>query len=64
MPNMIAFIEQNNEITAENVQKVLEFNTLYNEFGKLFSPYQRASSTRGRYLDLLLRKYKLDNYIK
>ncbi len=66
MPKMITFLEENEKVQVidENQEQVRQFNHLYNEFGKLFAPYQRATSTRGKYLDTLLRKCNLDNLIK
>jgi len=49
----------------EDNKKALEIlNDQYNEISNLFAPYQRASSSRGKYLDKFLRQNQLDSLIK
>ncbi|WP_420573703.1 DUF6058 family natural product biosynthesis protein [Kordia sp.] len=63
---LISFIENNteNELTAEKKQELLQLNLQYNEISNLFSPYQRKSSSRGKYLDEILQKHDLKELIK
>lgn len=45
-------------------QMLLKLNEQFNKVTALFSPYQRITSSRGKYLDKILRKNKLDADIK
>ncbi len=63
---IIDFIEQNkhSELNEKKKNLLLELNAEYNEVSNLFAPYQRESSSRGKYLDKLLSENSLEKLIK
>ena len=50
--------------TKEEVNYLKELNEELNKSTSLFAPYQRELSSRGKYLDKLLREFSLDDLIK
>ncbi|MBJ2123251.1 DUF6058 family natural product biosynthesis protein [Flavobacterium sp. IB48] len=50
--------------TVEEENYLKELNDELNESTSLFAPYQRELSSRGKYLDKLLREFSLDDLIK
>ena len=63
---IISFIEKNGEIelSDDKKKKLIELNSQYNEISNLFSPYQRKSSSRGKYLDKMLDINSLTELVK
>ncbi len=63
---IIDFISiHNGKILSDSEKEtLLQLNDQYNEVSNLFAPYQRKSSSRGKYLDQLLKKHQLDELIK
>ncbi|KAF2507737.1 hypothetical protein EYY60_17445 [Flavobacterium zhairuonense] len=62
---ILNFIEQKSSI-LRNEEKILlkELNDELNKSTSNFAPYQRELSSRGKYLDKLLREFSLDDLIK
>ncbi|MET3025184.1 DUF6058 family natural product biosynthesis protein [Flavobacterium sp. UW10123] len=50
--------------TVEEENYLKELNDELNKSTSLFAPYQRESSSRGKYLDKLLKEFSLDDFIK
>ena len=55
---------ENRKLTDDEVKELIELNKQFNAIAALFAPYQRESSSRGKYLDTLLRKANLHDEIK
>ncbi|WP_018676177.1 DUF6058 family natural product biosynthesis protein [Riemerella columbina] len=54
----------NDKLTAEQEQQLKKLNEDYNAVATIFAPYQRENSTRGLYLDRILKEKGLQNEIK
>lgn len=63
---LIDFISKHKDkVLSENEREtLLSLNDQYNEISNLFAPYQRESSSRGKYLDEFLRINHLGELIK
>ena len=63
---LIEFNERhkNKELTEEERETLKLLNAEYNSISNLFAPYQRATSSRGKYLDKILKLNSLDELIK
>ncbi len=63
---LIKFNEEvkDRELTVEEREILKSLNTEYNSISNLFAPYQRETSSRGKYLDKILRLNSLDDLIK
>jgi len=62
---ILNFIEkkQTKETNDERIE-LEKLNTEFNKSTSLFAPYQRELSSRGKYLDKLLREFSLEDLIK
>ncbi|RYJ40159.1 hypothetical protein NU08_0915 [Flavobacterium anhuiense] len=62
---ILNFIEKkSNFLTNDEKIELQELNEEFNKSTSLFAPYQRETSSRGKYLDKLLKEFSLDNLIK
>ncbi len=62
---ILNFIEKkSNSLTKDEKIELQELNEEFNKSTSLFAPYQRESSSRGKYLDKLLKEFSLDNLIE
>ncbi|SHF95138.1 DUF6058 family natural product biosynthesis protein [Flavobacterium defluvii] len=62
---ILNFIEKkSNSLTEDEKIELQELNEEFNKSTSLFAPYQRESSSRGKYLDELLREFDLGDLIK
>lgn len=62
---ILNFIEKKSaSLTNDEKIELQELNAEFNKSTSSFAPYQRESSSRGKYLDKLLREFSLDNLIK
>ena len=62
---ILNFIEQKSSLlTKEDEMHLIELNAELNKSTSNFAPYQRELSSRGKYLDKLLREYSLNDLIK
>jgi hypothetical protein len=62
---ILDFIEKKSAIlTPEEKIKLEELNTEFNKVTSSFAPYQRELSSRGKYLDKLLKEFSLDELIQ
>jgi hypothetical protein len=62
---ILDFIEKKSSlVTLEEKVKLEELNAEFNNTASSFAPYQRESSSRGKYLDKLLKEFSLDELIK
>ncbi|MEA9413861.1 DUF6058 family natural product biosynthesis protein [Flavobacterium sp. PL02] len=62
---ILDFIENKSPLlTPEEKIKLEELNAEFNNTASSFAPYQRESSSRGKYLDKLLKEFSLDELIK
>ena len=62
---ILNFIEKKTaSLTNDEKIELQELNTEFNKSTSSFAPYQRESSSRGKYLDKLLKEFSLDNLIK
>lgn len=62
---ILNFIEiKGSTITHEEINHLKELNEVFNEYTSDFAPYQRELSSRGKYLDKLLKEFSLDDLIK
>lgn len=50
--------------TEEEINLLKELDEEFNKVTSLFAPYQRETSSRGKYLDKLLKEFNLDELIK
>lgn len=61
---ILNFIEtKSSAITEEEINQLKELNDVFNEYTSDFAPYQRELSSRGKYLDKLLKEFDLDELI-
>lgn len=61
---ILNFIEtKSSAITEEEINQLKELNDVFNEYTSDFAPYQRALSSRGKYLDKLLKEFNLEELI-
>lgn len=61
---ILDFIANKSSFTTEEQENRLkELNDEFNKATSTFAPYQRELSSRGKYLDKLLREFSLDNLI-
>lgn len=63
---LIDFIEQNKGTVLNEIQQkaLIALNDQFNEVANDFAPYQRVSSSRGKYLDKILMENSLEELIK
>lgn len=62
---ILKFIEQKSSLlTKEDEMYLRELNIELNKSTSNFAPYQRELSSRGKYLDKLLREFSLEDLIK
>ncbi len=62
---ILSFIEKKStSLTDDEKLELQELNTEFNKSTSLFAPYQRELSSRGKYLDKLLREFCLEDLIK
>jgi hypothetical protein len=62
---ILDFIENKaGSITQEERNQLKELNDVFNEYTSNFAPYQRDLSSRGKYLDKLLKEFSLEELIK
>lgn len=52
------------ELSVKEIERLKLLNTEYNSISNLFAPYQRATSSRGKYLDEILKRNYLEDLIK
>lgn len=62
---ILDFIEKKSasQISSEKIE-LEHLNTEFNKSTSFFAPYQRESSSRGKYLDQLLREFSLEGLMK
>ncbi|NER15747.1 DUF6058 family natural product biosynthesis protein [Spongiivirga citrea] len=53
-----------NKLSDNDKETLRVLNNEFNEVSNLFAPYQRATSSRGKYLDKILRLNSLNEWIK
>lgn len=51
-------------ISTDQINELKKLNEVFNKSTSLFAPYQRESSSRGKYLDSLLREFSLEDLIQ
>ncbi len=51
-------------LSEEDKATLTALSDQYNEVSNLFAPYQRATSSRGKYLDKILRENGMDDLVK
>jgi len=62
---ILSLIEKkSNSLTNEEKIELQELNVEFNKSTSSFAPYQRESSSRGKYLDKLLREFSLEDLIE
>ncbi|EJL65921.1 DUF6058 family natural product biosynthesis protein [Flavobacterium sp. CF136] len=62
---ILDFIENRGlAITQEKINHLKELNDAFNKYTSNFAPYQRETSSRGKYLDKLLTEFSLEDLIK
>ncbi|WP_456312756.1 DUF6058 family natural product biosynthesis protein [Pseudomonas shirazensis] len=62
---ILDFIEnKGSAINKEQINHLKELNEAFNQYTSDFAPYQRELSSRGKYLDKLLKEFSLDELIK
>lgn len=62
---ILSFIEKKSaSLTNDEKLELEKLNTEFNKSTSLFAPYQRELSSRGKYLDKLLREFSLGDLIK
>ncbi|WP_427871737.1 DUF6058 family natural product biosynthesis protein [Flavobacterium sp. MMS24-S5] len=62
---ILSFIEKKStSLTDDEKIELQKINVEFNKSTSSFAPYQRESSSRGKYLDKLLREFSLDNLVK
>lgn len=62
---ILDFIEnKSSSTTAEEINHLKELNKEFNIVTSYFAPYQRELSSRGKYLDKLLKEFYLEDLIK
>lgn len=61
---ILKFIEtKSSTITPEEINHLKELNEVFNNYTSDFAPYQRETSSRGKYLDKLLQEFNLEELI-
>lgn len=53
-----------NQLSDKDKEVLKSLSDQYNEVSNLFAPYQRETSSRGKYLDKILRMNGMDQWIK
>lgn len=62
---ILNFIEtKGSAITPEEINHLKELNEVFNRYTSDFAPYQRETSSRGKYMDKLLKECSLEELIK
>jgi len=62
---ILDFIEtKGSAVTQEKIELLKDLNDEFNKVTSLFAPYQRETSSRGKYLDKLLKEFDLEELIK
>lgn len=62
---ILSFIEKKStSFTHDEKLELQDLNTEFNKSTSSFAPYQRELSSRGKYLDKLLREFSLEDLIK
>lgn len=63
---LIEFNKKNKTFILDNVKKkeLQDLNNIFNNVTNLFAPYQREASSRGKYLDKILKENKMYHKIK
>jgi hypothetical protein len=62
---ILDFIEKETSlVNSDQVNYLKELNDEFNKVTSCFAPYQRELSSRGKYLDKLLREFSLEDLIK
>ncbi|QSB27065.1 DUF6058 family natural product biosynthesis protein [Flavobacterium sp. CLA17] len=62
---ILDFIEnKDSAISKEEINHLKELNDAFNKYTSHFAPYQRELSSRGKYLDKLLKEFSLEELIK
>ncbi|WP_282628086.1 DUF6058 family natural product biosynthesis protein [Empedobacter sedimenti] len=54
----------NRDLNDEEIKELISLDIQFNKVAALFAPYQRINSSRGKYLDQLLKKNNLEERIK
>ena len=54
----------NNTLNETNRDELLKLNEEFNQVTSLFAPYQRETSSRGKYIDKILKENNLNELIK
>jgi len=64
--NLIAFKEAHKDKPLSEKEKItlIKLNASYNEVSNLFAPFQRKTSSRGKYLDEVLRVNQMEGLIE
>lgn len=63
---ILSFIQEHQGIVLTEAKKeqLIKLNAEYNAIANFFAPYQRVSSSRGKYLDKILKENALDELVK
>ncbi|WP_316635119.1 DUF6058 family natural product biosynthesis protein [uncultured Flavobacterium sp.] len=62
---ILDFIEtKGSVVTQEEINLLKDLDDEFNKVTSLFAPYQRETSSRGKYLDKLLKEFSLEDLIK
>lgn len=62
---ILDFIEtKGSAITEKEIKHLKELNEEFNKVTSLFAPYQRVTSSRGKYLDKVLKEFSLEELIE
>jgi hypothetical protein len=62
---ILDFIEtKDSAITQDKINKLKELNDEFDKVTSCFAPYQRELSSRGKYMDKLLREFDLEELVK
>lgn len=51
-------------LAASEIKELMKLNEEFNEVAERFAPYQRKTSSRGKYLDSILEKNNLEHLVK
>lgn len=57
-------ISSQKTLDVSEIEELIKLNGEFNEVAEKFAPYQRESSSRGKYLDRILEKNNLDHLVK
>ncbi len=52
------------KLTDDESEELIKLSEEFNEVAQKFAPYQRKSSSRGKYLDKILEENNLDYLVK